>query len=96
MAEVKLGQRVATLQPGEAGYAESLARPETLIDPRLYRAVWFASELETEFVTKGISDCDLCGKIQSVISKIKLALSARDIWLQHADPKKSMWKCPAY
>ena len=42
--EVVLGANVPTWEPGESGYAESVARPDTYFDPAVTRAVWLVRE----------------------------------------------------
>jgi len=46
MGQQHMGQRCATWLPGESGYEESLARPDTKIDPATHQAVWFLQEYE--------------------------------------------------
>jgi hypothetical protein len=53
--------------------------------------------LEDEYKSRIVNDCNLCGKVSSIMEKLRTALEKHEIWLKDEDPnKKPPWKCPSY
>ncbi|HCO27480.1 AHH domain-containing protein [Gimesia maris] len=52
-------------------------------------------DLEDDYKSDLLNDCQLCDAIMGIIGKLKSALENHEIWLQNEDPNKgATWSCP--